>query len=170
MSRARFAFLLAIFPAALAAQTSDSTRSQWPPLKVVDLHWMDTTVSACTDFNQFANGGFLAHDTIPAAYASSGVGRDMDDRNQAVVRAVLEDAASHRNAFPPTATPRKLGTFYATCMDSTAVEAAGARPIKQWLRGVRLVRGGTRHGRPQPGRGARGARGCRLASRPGCGR
>jgi predicted metalloendopeptidase len=139
MSRARFAFLLAVFPAALAAQTSDSTRSQWPPLKVVDLHWMDTTVSACTDFNQFANGGFLAHDTIPAAYASSGVGRDMDDRNQAVVRAVLEDAASHRNAFPPTATPRKLGTFYATCMDSTAVEAAGARPIKQWLRGIDSV-------------------------------
>ena len=139
MSRARFAFLLAVFPAALAAQTSDSTRSQWPPLKVVDLHWMDTTVSACTDFNQFANGGFLAHDTIPAAYASSGVGRDMDDRNQAVVRAVLEDAASHRNAFPPAATPRKLGTFYATCMDSTAVEAAGARPIKQWLRSIDSV-------------------------------
>src|ERR1044072_9590361 len=88
MSRARFSFLLAVFPAEPPAQTPYRPRSEWPPLKVVDLHWMDTRVSACTDFNQFANGGFLAHDTIPAAYASSGVGRDMDDRNQAVVRPV----------------------------------------------------------------------------------
>lgn len=138
MSRAPFALLLAVLPAALAAQTSD-TSSQWPPLKVVDIRWMDTTVSACTDFNQFANGGWLAHDTIPAAYASSGVTRDMSDRNELVVRSVLEDASAHRNAFPPDSTPHKLGTFYATCMDSTAIEAADARPIAPWLRGIDSV-------------------------------
>ncbi|HTI05376.1 MAG TPA: M13 family metallopeptidase [Gemmatimonadales bacterium] len=139
MSRARFALLLAVVPAALAAQTSDTTSSPWPPLKVVDIRWMDTTVSACTDFNQFANGGWLAHDTIPAAYASSGVTRDMSDRNELVVRSVLEDAAAHRNALPPRGTPRKLGTFYATCMDSTAIETGGATPIRRWLRGLDSV-------------------------------
>ena len=47
------------------------------PLRVVDPAWIDTTTSACVDFFQYANGAWLAHDTIPAAYASSGVGRDM---------------------------------------------------------------------------------------------
>ncbi len=96
-------------------------------------------MAACTDFSQFANGAWLAHDTIPAAYASSGVTRDMSDRNELVVRSVLDDAAAHRSSFPADSTPRKLGTFYATCMDSTAIEAAGATPIRPWLRGIDSV-------------------------------
>ena len=132
MSHALFAFAL------LLAQTNTSS-AQWPPLKVVDVRWIDTTVSACVDFSQFANGAWLAHDTIPAAYASSGVTRDMSDRNELVVRSVLDAAAAHRSSFPADSTPRKLGTFYATCMDSTAIEAAGATPIRPWLRGIDSV-------------------------------
>ena len=133
-------FLLALLPAAVAAQSSDTSGGDWLPLKVVDVRWIDTTVSACVDFSQYANGAWLAHDTIPAAYSSSGVTRDMSDRNELVVRSVLEDAAAKRSSFPPDSTPRKLGTFYATCMDSTAIEAAGAAPIRPWLRAVDSVR------------------------------
>src|SRR5439155_882856 len=64
------------------------------PLRVVDPAWIDTTTSACVDFFQYANGAWLAHDTIPAAYASSGVGRDMADRNELVVRSA-HDAAHY---------------------------------------------------------------------------
>jgi putative endopeptidase len=106
------------------------------PLRVVDPRWIDTTANACRDFFDYSNGAWMAHDTIPPAYASSGVGRDMGDRNELVVRSVLEDAATHRSAFPPDSTPRKLGTFYATCMDSSAAETAGAEPIRPWLAGV----------------------------------
>ena len=138
MSRASFVLtLFAVLPAVSTAQTP--ANAEWPPLKVVDVRWIDTTVAACTDFSQFANGAWLAHDTIPAAYSSSGVTRDMSDRNELVVRSVLEDAAAKRSSFPPTSTPRKLGTFYATCMDSTAIEAAGATPIRSWLRGIDSV-------------------------------
>jgi putative endopeptidase len=127
--------LSAAVPAAVIAQTPASDTA-FPPLKVVDVRWIDTTVSACVDFSQYANGAWLKHDTIPAAYSSSGVGRDMSDRNELVVRSVLEDAAARRNSFPPDSTPRKLGMFYATCMDSTAIEAAGIRPIRPWLSAI----------------------------------
>src|SRR5436190_10629036 len=140
MSRVLTFVLLAVLPAALAAQNpTDTSSSRWPPLKVVDVRWIDTTVSACVDFSRYANGTWLAHDTIPAAYASSGVTRDMSDRNELVVRSVLEDAAARRSSFPPDSTARKLGTFYATCMDSTAIETAGATPIRPWLRGIDSV-------------------------------
>src|SRR5882724_10961703 len=95
------------------------------PLKVIDTSFINRKANACVDFFDFANGAWLARDTIPAAYSSSGVSRDMSDRNQLVVRSVLDDAAAQRHSFPPDSTPRKLGTFYATCMDSTAIEAAG---------------------------------------------
>jgi putative endopeptidase len=143
MSRASLVLtLFAVLPAAGTAQTPGN--AEWPPLKVVDVRWIDTTAAACVDFSQFANGAWLAHDTIPAAYSSSGVTRDMGDRNELVVRAVLEDAAAHRSSFPPDSTPRKLGTFYATCMDSTASEAAGITPIRPWLRGIDSVTTRTR--------------------------
>src|SRR6266849_6496075 len=109
------------------------TLSDLKPLRVIDPHWIDTTVSACSDFFQYANGAWLAHDTIPAAYSSSGVTRDMSDRNEIVVRAVLDDAVARRPTLPPDGTSRKLGTFYASCMDSTAVEAAGPAPVRPWL-------------------------------------
>src|SRR6266849_3562296 len=79
--------LAALAPAWARAQTPaitpfvDATK----PLRVIDPAWIDTTVHACTDFFGYANGAWLAHDTIPAAYASSGVTRDMSDRNELVV-------------------------------------------------------------------------------------
>jgi putative endopeptidase len=87
-------------------------------LKVLDPAYMDTTVRACTDFSRFANGGWLAHDAIPASYPGSGVARDMADRNELVVRSVLDDVMAKRRTLPAGSTQRKLGTFYATCMDS----------------------------------------------------
>src|SRR5881296_760855 len=120
MSHALFAFAL------LLAQTNTSS-SQWPPLKVVDVRWIDTTVSACVDFSKYANGTWLAHDTIPAAYSSSGVTRDMSDRNELVVRSVLEDAAARRGSFPPDSTPRKLPRR------AVAASRPIARPVS-WVR------------------------------------
>jgi putative endopeptidase len=134
---ARSSVTLLVATALLALGASRGfAQAPMPPLKVVDPAFIDTTADACTDFFQYANGAWLARDTIPAAYSSSGVGRDMSDRNELVVRSVLEDAAAHRSTFPPDSTPRKLGTFYATCMDSTVVEAAGFDPIRPWLAGI----------------------------------
>lgn len=110
------------------------------PLRVVDIRWIDTTTSACTDFFQYANGAWLARDTIPADYSSSGVARDMSDANELVVRSLLDDAAARRTALPAGGTERKLGTFYGSCMDSTAAETAGLAPLKGWLAGIDSAR------------------------------
>ena len=122
--------LAAIVPSALVAQKA------LPPLKVIDPAYMDKSVKACVDFFSFANGAWFAHDTIPAAYSSSGVGRDMGDRNELAVRSVLDDAMSKRATLPVQNTTRKLGTFYATCMDSTAAERDGLGPVKPFLSSI----------------------------------
>ena len=117
------AILSAVALAAAAAPASG--QKALPPLKVIDPAYMNRNAKACVDFFDFANGGWFAHDTIPAAYSSSGVGRDMSDRNELAVRSVLDDAMSKRASLPAQNTTRKLGTFYATCMDSAAAERDG---------------------------------------------
>ena len=106
------------------------------PLKVIDVAFIDTTVRACTDFFQFANGAWLAKDTIPAAYSASGVARDMGDRNELAVRSVLDDVLARQASLPKASTPRKLATFYGTCMDSSAAEHAGLAPMQPMLSAI----------------------------------
>jgi putative endopeptidase len=129
-------FLLA---ARAAAQPQQPASIVPVPLKVIEPAFIDTTAKACTDFFRFANGAWLAKDTIPAAYSSSGVARDMSDRNELVVRSVLDDVLARRAALPAGSTPRKLATFYGTCMDSTAAEQAGVAPVQPMLSGINAV-------------------------------
>lgn len=134
------AALLALAPARAVAQGSAAAApSALPPLHVVDPAFVDRSANACTDFFQFANGAWLARDTIPAAYSSSGVSRDMSDRNELVVRSVLDDVMRRRTALPAGSTERKLGTFYATCMDSAATERAGVAPLRPTLAAIDRV-------------------------------
>ena len=127
------------FIVAFAAGSSGRAQTSMVPLKVVDTAYMDTTARACTDFNKFANGRWLAHDTIPAAYSSTGVSRDMTDRNELVVRSVLDDVMAKRATYPAGSTQRKLGTFYATCMDSAAAERAGLDPVRPELAAAQKI-------------------------------
>ena len=129
--------LFAILIVATRLQAQESLA----PLRVVDPTYMDTTAKACTDFFQYSIGAWLARDTIPPDYSYSGVGRDMEDRNELVVRSVLEDASSKRAVdAPPGSTEQKLGTFYATCMDSTAAEERGITPLKPALDSIDAAR------------------------------
>ncbi|HKV50474.1 MAG TPA: M13 family metallopeptidase [Gemmatimonadaceae bacterium] len=122
--------------AAPATPASTTQTAELPALKVVDPAYMDTTVKACTDFNLYANGGWLKTDTIPAAYSETGVFKDMADRNELVVRSVLEDAMAKAPSLPDTSTEHKLGTFYASCMDSSSAESAGVTPIAPELAAI----------------------------------
>ena len=132
--RSVLAFLFGVGAAAHAQRQAASPRldQQLAPLRVIDPAMIDTSAKACGDFFLFANGAWLAHDTIPAAYSSSGVSRDMADRNELVVRSVLDEAMAKRSSAT-NSTQRKLGTFYASCMDSVGAEAKGATTLRPLL-------------------------------------
>jgi putative endopeptidase len=128
-------------PSTLRAQAAHTAQAVPvpPALKVFDPSYIDTTVHACQDFFAFANGAWLKRDTIPAAFSTSGVGKDMTDRNELVVRSVLDDAMASRHSEPAGSTRAKLGTFYASCMDSTLAEKQGADPIRPQLKSIAAI-------------------------------
>lgn len=89
---------------------------------------LDKSAAACTDFYQYANGGWLAANPIPPAYSNWGVANILDERNRDVLHEILEAAARNTKA-PKGSSEQKVGDYYATCMDEAAIEAQGARPL-----------------------------------------
>ena len=107
--------------------------------KPIDPANIDTTCAPCKNFFQYANGGWLKRSTIPGDQPRWGSFNELQEQNYAALKDVLTEAA--QNA-PTTKDPnlQKLGTFYGTCMDSTAVETAGIQPLEPELKRIAALR------------------------------
>ena len=89
---------------------------------------LDRTCKPCDDFYQFAMGGWRKTNPIPPEYSSWGTFTELADKNQQNLRQILDDAV---NAKAHTGgNEQKIGDFYASCMDTTAIEAAGTKPLE----------------------------------------
>jgi putative endopeptidase len=97
-----------------------------------DLRNLDTTCKPCADFYQYATGGWRKLNPVPPSTSSWGRFNALEDKNQAILREILEAAASDRDAAPGSI-EQKIGDFYASCMDEKRVNAAGAKPLKPEL-------------------------------------
>src|SRR5688500_1443549 len=125
MRKNRFRFVGAV---SMIAAMAFSTLAQ---SKGFDPANMDRTVDACVDFFQFANGGWLKRTEVPASEARWGTFNILADRNNAMVKEVLEKAVTS-NAKPGT-NERLIGDYYAACMDEAAIDRAGFDPVKPYL-------------------------------------
>ncbi|HEV7796863.1 MAG TPA: M13 family metallopeptidase N-terminal domain-containing protein, partial [Pyrinomonadaceae bacterium] len=89
---------------------------------------LDPNTAACTDFYQYANGGWMAANPIPAAYPSWGVANVLDEKNKQQLHEILETAAKNTRAMKGSS-EQKVGDYYATCMDEAKIEADGLKPL-----------------------------------------
>jgi endothelin-converting enzyme/putative endopeptidase len=115
-----WALLLAIPSLAVAADA--------PPDAGIDHSMFDQSVDPCTDFFHFACGGWIAAHPIPPDESSWRVDQLLEERNRNLLRGILEEAAA-----APTPDTKKIGDFWAACMDEAAIEAKGLAPLRPEL-------------------------------------
>jgi predicted metalloendopeptidase len=98
------------------------------------VEYLDRTADACTDFYQFACGNWLARRPVPPDRTRFGRMQELADRNEAIVRDILERAAARTTGRTPN--EQRIGDYYASCLDENAIEQKGATPVAPLLREI----------------------------------
>ena len=89
---------------------------------------LDKSVSPCKDFFEFAAGGWIKANPIPPEYSRWGNFNILQQHNEAILRAILEDAAANPKKNPEE-NWQKIGDFYGSCMNEALVESTGIKPL-----------------------------------------
>ncbi len=103
-----------------------------------DLDAIDKTADPCVDFYQYACGNWMKRNPIPPEYPSWGTFSVLRDRNQEILRQILEEAAQPDPKR--SAVMQKVGDYYQSCMDEKAADAAGAKPVEAELKRIAALR------------------------------
>lgn len=123
----------------------------------LDVSAMDRAVDPCVDFYKFSCGHWLEKNPIPPDRPSWSVYGKTNRENLQFLWGLLEEAA--RPDPGRDAETRKIGDFFAACMDEPAIEKAGAAPLRPDLDAIAGLRSkqeigallGRLHSRLSPG-------------------
>ena len=99
---------------------------------------LDTTVKPGTDFFEYANGGWLKKNPIPAAYASWGIGNVVEEELRNRLKKINLDAEK-ANA-PKGSDTQKIGDFYYSGMDTADIERQGLNTLKPELAKIEAIK------------------------------
>jgi endothelin-converting enzyme/putative endopeptidase len=89
---------------------------------------LDKNADPCVNFYQYACGGWLAANPVPGDQSRWGRFDALQERNRTILQAILEAASGNK----PTRTviEQKIGDYYASCMDTHAIDQKGLAPIQ----------------------------------------
>lgn len=128
----RLLLLSLVVPVALSCKKeAPETSASADPVAESVLSAIDASVDPCTDFYQYACGGWLNTTEIPADRAMWGRSwSTIDTRNEELLRAALDAAARDPGG---DALKAQLGGYWGACMDEAAVNARGLSPLAPQL-------------------------------------
>ena len=96
----------------------------------LDVTSLDRTANPCVDFYKFSCGGWQKNNPIPADQAAWDVYAKLANENQQFLWGILEADAKATNRTP---VQQKVGDYFAACMNTTAIDALGDKPIQPEL-------------------------------------
>jgi putative endopeptidase len=132
-----------VFPLAVALAMNEATvkgQEVTPQPMVsrsgIDLAAMDKTANPCVDFYQYACGAWIKSHPAPADQPYYGRFHELQDRNNAILRDILENAA--KPSAP--ADQRKIGDYYSSCMAEAEIERKGTAPLRADLARIDAIK------------------------------
>jgi putative endopeptidase len=119
---------------ALYAQTPAPVRT----IPGFDKSAIDTTADPCADFYQYACGNYSKLHPIPADLPSFDQFSNLYEFNLQALHGILEKASTAHAAAGSD--EQKIGDYYASCMDTAAIDKAGLAPIQPELDRIAAIK------------------------------
>lgn len=111
-----------------ACNNNATTNNPKPDILAADI---DSTVKPGDDFFEYANGGWIKRNPIPADQSSWGIGNLVIEENLKRLKEISEKSAASNAA--KGSNDQKIGDFWAMAMDSVKIETDGLKPIQPLL-------------------------------------
>lgn len=140
----RFGISLLLMAAMAAAQgpspgKSGSADTSTPrPAPKFDIANIDKSLDPCVDFYQYACANWIKNNPIPPDYPDWVSFSEVYEHNLGILHSILEKAAANDPQRSPVM--QKIGDFYASCMDETAVNKEGYKPLQPELDRIASVK------------------------------
>src|SRR5438309_10052271 len=125
------AFLFVALPLAAALVRAQGPAPAKPSESGLGLAMIDRGADPCSDFYAYACGGWTKNEPIPADRSAWGVAERLQEQNETRLRTILENSANGGDAET-----KKIGDYYATCMDESAINARGASALDPTLKKI----------------------------------
>jgi len=100
---------------------------------------MDTTVPPGDNFFRYANGNWIKNTRIPDDQSGWGSFYTLYDGNLKKLRTILDEVSAKKDHVKGTA-EQKVGDFYASGMDTAAIEKVGYEPLKPMLAKIDAIK------------------------------
>lgn len=121
-------------------KNEDSTTADTTKVAVAHfpLSNLDTTVSPCEDFYQFAAGGWLKENPVPSTESRWSSFNVLRDSNEAKQKKILVEFAELENAEKGSM-EQLLGDFYESAMDSALADQKGLQPLEGQMKKIESI-------------------------------
>ena len=100
---------------------------------------MNKSVDACTDFYEFANGGWRAKNPIPASMSRWSRRWQAGEQTKSLLKDILDSTAAQTNAAKGS-TEQLIGDYYGSCMDAARINKLGAKPLAPMMAAIDSIR------------------------------
>jgi putative endopeptidase len=109
-----------------SAQSNPSSPGLPKEIPSFDVTAIDKSVDPCVDFYQYACGSWMKTNPVPPDKSRWGRFDELAEHNLYILRDILAQAEAPGQH---TATQKKVGDYFASCMDESTIEKKGTAPL-----------------------------------------
>jgi putative endopeptidase len=113
-----------------SAQSTPSATGGPKQIPSFDVTAIDKTVDPCVDFYHYACGNWMKNNPVPPDKSRWGRFDELAEQNLYILRDILNQAQAPGQH---SATEKKVGDFYASCIDESTIEKKGTAPLAPQL-------------------------------------